>query len=93
MDLALEARILEAAQRLIERGASAVYLFGSVSTGRLREDSDVDLAVAGLPPQVFFSALAEAMRVIGRPVDLLALERHPELAESLFRAGELRRVA
>ncbi len=66
MDLALEARIPEAAKRLIERGATAVYMFGSVATGRSREE---------------------------RPVDLLALECHPELAESLFRAGELRRVA
>jgi predicted nucleotidyltransferase len=86
-------RIRLAAARLVERGASSVYLFGSMTTGRAREDSDVDLAVVGLPPQIFFAALAEATRIIGRPVDLLALERHPELAEELFRSGELQRVA
>lgn len=86
-------RIRLAAARLVERGASSVYLFGSMTTGRAREDSDFDLAVAGLPPQIFFAALAEATRIIGRPVDLLALERHPELAEELFRSGELQRVA
>lgn len=93
MSADLYERIRLAAARLVERGASSVYLFGSMSTGRAREDSDVDLAVAGLPPQIFFAALAEVTRIIGRPVDLLALERHPQLAEELFRSGELQRVA
>jgi predicted nucleotidyltransferase len=93
MDPDLERRIQDAAAHLVERGATEVYLFGSATTGRLREDSDIDLAVAGLPPQVFFAALAETMRIIGRPVDLLALERHPTLAAELFRSGELKRVA
>lgn len=77
----------------MELGAKEVYVFGSATTGRMRQDSDVDLAVGGLPPEVFFAALAEAMQIVGRPVDLLALERHPTLAAELFRSGELLRVA
>jgi predicted nucleotidyltransferase len=77
MDEALRIRIREAAQRLRERGAVAVYLFGSARSGRMREDSDVDLAVSKLPAETFFRAMAEASRIVGRPVDLLALEQLP----------------
>jgi len=93
MDQQFRDRIQEAAQLLRKRGATAVYLFGSVVHGTLREDSDVDLAVTGLPPEVFFRAMAEAARIIGRPVDLVALDRDDEVASSLYRSGELQRVA
>lgn len=93
MDADLSQRIRAAATLLMSRGATEVYLFGSVATGRLRDDSDVDLAVVGLPPEVFFRAMAEASRIVGRPVDLLALDRQPAIAASLRRSGELQRVA
>lgn len=37
----------EAASILTEEGAREVYLFGSAASGRVREDSDIDLAVSG----------------------------------------------
>lgn len=37
-------------------GAKTVYLFGSAAKGTMRNDSDVDLAVSGLPPENFFKA-------------------------------------
>lgn len=93
MDPALRDRILEAARLLQAQGATAVYVFGSARRDRLRDDSDVDMAVAGLPPAVFFRVMAEASRIVGRPVDLLVMERHPELARQLMKSGELDRVA
>jgi hypothetical protein len=45
---------------LKEHGAREVYLFGSAATDKMREGSDVDLAVTGLPPERFFE------RCIGR---------------------------
>ena len=88
----LEDRIREAACRLIEHGATEVYLFGSACRGQLREDSDVDIGVIGLPPRVFFRAMAEVSRIVGRSVDLLALDRGDEIAKSILRSEELRRV-
>lgn len=89
----LERRILAAAQRLRQRGATAVYVFGSVLTGHIRPDSDVDLAVEGLPPSVFFRAMSEASRIIGRPVDILDLDRGDTIAAHVLDSGELNRVA
>ncbi|HZN40958.1 MAG TPA: nucleotidyltransferase domain-containing protein [Planctomycetota bacterium] len=92
MNHELEQRIRSAAKRLRERGAKEVYLFGSAVTGQLRDDSDVDLGVIGLPATLFFRAMAEATRIVGRPVDLLALDRGDDIANSLLRSGELQRV-
>ena len=86
-------RIREGAQLLRARGATAVYVFGSVTRGHLREDSDIDLAVTGLPPEIFFKTMAEVARIIGRPVDLVALDRDDAVARSLFASGELQHVA
>ena len=87
----LMSRIQRAAMRMVERGATAVYVFGSAATGEDREDSDVDIAVSGLPPTVFFRAMAEASRIVGKDVDLFALE-DDELSRSLASSGDLQRV-
>ena len=73
-------------------GAREVYLFGSAAEGRLREDSDLDLAVSGLPPEMFFRALARAANLLRRPVDLIDLDEESAFTRYLKREGELRRV-
>jgi len=55
-------------------GATRVVLFGSLARGRFRPDSDIDLAVAGLPAAAFFAALARAASLSEFPVDLKPLE-------------------
>jgi predicted nucleotidyltransferase len=86
----------QAAYHLAARAASllrqhwprieGVWLFGSVAEGRTHAGSDVDLAVAGLPPEVLLTAKAEldglaadavqsAREVI--PIDLVPLESLP----------------
>lgn len=39
-------------------GAKRVVLFGSLARGELTEHSDIDLAVWGVPPENFYSAVA-----------------------------------
>ena len=51
----------KAASALKAVGAKEVYVFGSASKGKMRPNSDVDMAVSGLPPEVFFRAMAAAM--------------------------------
>jgi len=43
----------KAASALKAVGAKEVYVFGSAAHGILRENSDVDIAVSGLPPRSF----------------------------------------
>ena len=52
-----------------------VYLFGSLAEGFFHEGSDIDLAVEGLEPSLYFKALARHHEVSeGFKVDLVPLE-------------------
>ncbi len=84
--------IEQAAAALKAAGAREVYVFGSAAKGKLRENSDVDMAVTGLPPEVFFSAMAKASRALGRPLDLVDLDEDSPFTRYLKEEGELRRV-
>jgi len=84
--------IARAAASLEAAGTREVYVFGSAAQGTLREDSDVDMAVSGLPPKVFFRAMAIASDALGRPLDLVDLDEDTAFTRYLKREGELRRV-
>ncbi|MCY2927327.1 MAG: nucleotidyltransferase domain-containing protein [Planctomycetota bacterium] len=89
--------IREAIQRaagvLKELGAREVYVFGSAATGTMREGSDVDMAVTGLAPSVYFRAMAKAADALGREVDLIDLDADNLFTAYLKRKGKLQRVA
>ncbi|HUA85247.1 MAG TPA: nucleotidyltransferase domain-containing protein [Bryobacteraceae bacterium] len=78
-----------AAKLLRSMGASQVFVFGSFARGELRSDSDIDIAVSGLPARVYFSAASRASDIVGRPVDLLDLDDETPLVRHLIRSGEL----
>ena len=88
----LKQLIAKAAEALRAAGAKEVYLFGSAATGRFGEGSDVDLAVAGLPPERFFPAMARAARILDRSLDLVDLDEDNPFTHYLREEGELIRV-
>lgn len=58
--------------------ARMAWLFGSASTGTMRPDSDIDLAVwqqTPLPSAERFAAASAAAQALGRDVDLLDFQR------------------
>lgn len=74
----LEGLLPKAREILQQRGAQAVYAFGSVVTGDTTSRSDLDLATRGLPREAYFDALGELMRVLPCDIDLVRLEEAPE---------------
>jgi len=70
---------LPAARDLLlgHHGAAVVRLFGSLARGDVTPESDVDLAVAGMPSANYFRALADLMTLFGSPVDLVRIEEAP----------------
>jgi len=66
MDMELAPLIEKAAAALKAARAREVYVFGSASKGKLHPESDVDMAVSGLSPEVFFRAMGKASRALGR---------------------------
>ena len=53
-------------------GASSVLLFGS-SIGKKSSPNDIDLAVKGIKPSLFFRFYAELIKGLSKPVDVIYL--------------------
>jgi len=92
MDDEMRQLIEKAVAVLKAAGALEVHIFGSAARGTLREDSDIDLAVSGLPPEAFFRAMAQAADVLGRSLDLIDLDEITPFTRYLKQEGELQRV-
>ncbi len=87
-------RQIDAAAEVLKRaGATAVYVFGSAAEGTDTADSDLDLAVSGLPPAGFFHAVGEATMAVARPIDVIDLDEPSAFTDYLERKGRLLRVA
>lgn len=78
------------ARRLLDRGAVAVWLFGSIlDPQRFTLSSDVDIAVDGLPPQSFLDAYREGMDS-AVPLDVLDIATaRPEIRAVILREGRV----
>ncbi|HMD69035.1 MAG TPA: nucleotidyltransferase domain-containing protein [Chitinivibrionales bacterium] len=88
----LNALIHKAARVLRSFGATDVYLFGSIAHGANDEHSDIDLAVSGLPPKVFFKAMGSTLNVLKREFDLVDLDEKNPFVDHLKSRGDMRRV-
>lgn len=78
------------AAELVNRfGAKKVVLFGSLATGEFNQWSDIDIAVWGIPPTLFYKAVAFASGVSNRwKVDLVDAEDCQEtLLRRILREG------
>ena len=94
MSVELQELVARAARELKSAGAREVYLFDSAAREGLRRDSDLDFAVAGLPPTaVFYRVGARLSDLLNRTADLVDLDvatpftRHLRLENELVRVG------
>lgn len=71
-----------------EFGVTKVYLFGSLVSGKVHPRSDIDLAVEGLPPALYYRACARLDHETDIPIDLVDLTRAaPTLVQRVTREG------
>jgi len=90
----LRARLPAVVASLAAQGAARIILFGSIARGEADDDSDLDIAVVGLPAARFFETMAQAWAAAGRPVDLVRLEdAPPTLRDRILADGEVLRDA
>ena len=84
--------IRHAIEILKQAGCTDVFLFGSLATGKVRDKSDIDLAVRGCPPGEFFNLLGRLLLELNYPVDLVSLDRQDAFARYLEEQGELLQI-
>jgi uncharacterized protein len=83
----VRSRLALATSVLRQKGARRIWLFGSMSRGGYpHSNSDVDLAVEGLPAEDLMRTLLELEDTLGAPVDLIRLE---EASDSLVHRIQL----
>jgi uncharacterized protein len=69
--------------------AQQIILFGSLVKGKFSDRSDIDLAVAGIPKQEYFAAVAAANQLTQFWVDLKPLEDlEPHFRHRVLTTGE-----
>ena len=88
----LKSLLEHAAAELKAAGAREVFVFGSAAKGSLDPQSDIDLAVTGLPPSVFYRMGARVSDLIGATVDLIDLDAPTPFTRYLREEHELVRV-
>ncbi len=91
----IQRQIDEAVKILRNAGARNVYVFGSVLPEESlpgRPPRDIDLAVEGLPQEVYLKTVSELSGTLHLPIDLLDLDRPTRFTQRLWETGSLRRV-
>ncbi|MBN1577688.1 MAG: hypothetical protein JW913_14105 [Chitinispirillaceae bacterium] len=85
----LKKLILKAADILQSYGATEVFFFGSVAKVADTEDRPIDLAVSGLPPEIFYQAMGSVLSAMKRRCNLVDLDEKNPYVDYLKSHGKL----
>lgn len=85
--------ILKALKIFKEYGVTDVYLFGSLAKGTYNETSDIDFAVKGLKPELYFKVGGDLMMSLNKKCDLIDLDsKTSNFANMLLKRGGLIKI-
>ena len=74
---------------LKKEGCEAVYLFGSLVTGKNNDDSDIDIGIKGFPKGNFFEIYSKIYFNFDNKIDLVNFDSAKELYSMLDQIGEI----
>jgi predicted nucleotidyltransferase len=81
---------IETAKNLLKNeGCEAVFLFGSMVTGKIRDDSDIDIGVKGLPRGKFLNLFGRLYFDFENKIDLVDFDADSDFFSMLNRIGEV----
>jgi predicted nucleotidyltransferase len=84
---------IDAASDLLKsEGCKAIYLFGSLVTGRRHKYSDIDIGISGLPEGKFFKVYAKLDDRLTREVDLVDFDENKDFFALLDSLGEVVKI-
>jgi predicted nucleotidyltransferase len=78
-----------AAEFLKNEGCESVYLFGSLATGKIKDNSDIDIGVKGLPKGKFFEVCAKVYFASDNNIDIVDFDSNEDFYSLLDRLGEV----
>ena len=81
---------IETATNLLKNeGCQSIYLFGSLVTGKIHQNSDIDIGIKGLPPEKFFRVYAKLDNNLLNDVDLIDFDENNKFYNLLNSLGEI----
>jgi predicted nucleotidyltransferase len=75
--------VLNATNLLKKEGCEAVFLFGSLVTGKIRDDSDIDIGVKGLPKEKFLNLYSQLYFDFENKIDLVDFDTNSDFYSML----------
>jgi predicted nucleotidyltransferase len=81
---------IETATNLLKNeGCQSVFLFGSLVSGKIHEDSDIDIGIKGLPKGKFFEVYSRLYFDIENRIDLVDFDINSDFYSMLDKIGEV----
>ncbi len=74
---------------LKNEGCGSVFLFGSLVTGKVHDDSDIDIGVKGYPTGNFFRLYSRLYFDFDTKIDLIDFDTNGDLYDVLNEIGEI----
>jgi len=74
---------------LKNEGCQSIYLFGSLVTGKVHQNSDIDIGIKGLPPEKFIRVYAKLGNSVSNTVDLVDFDENDKFYNLLNSLGEI----
>ena len=84
--------IKKAINLLKNEGCNSVFLFGSMVTGNIHDESDIDIGIKGLSPQKFFSVYAYLDKEVKNKIDFVDFDINEEFYSLLNSIGEVVKI-
>jgi len=81
---------IEMATNLLKNeGCQSIFLFGSLVTGKIRDESDIDIGIKGLPKGKFFEVYSRLYFDIENKIDLVDFDVNSDFYSMLNSIGEV----
>jgi predicted nucleotidyltransferase len=81
--------IKKANNYLKNEGCETVFLFGSMVTGKIHENSDIDIGVKGLSPENFFKVYSKLYMNLDNDFHLVDFDYENDFFSLLEKHGEV----
>jgi predicted nucleotidyltransferase len=81
--------ITAATNLLKNEGCQSVFLFGSLVTGKILEESDIDIGIKGLPREKFLHLYGKLYYDFDNRIDLTDFDKNEDFYSLLNSIGEV----